>query len=94
MALHREVNRLFDDMSRGFDQFGMGRFPGAAASRTNWGWPSVEVSETGREIRVTALRRPSATGMGWNGKKQQLPPERPYRGAGRTARYRPGFGGT
>jgi HSP20 family protein len=52
MALHREVNRLFDDMFRGFDQFG--RFHSLAVSRGNWGWPNVEVAETAKEIRVTA----------------------------------------
>lgn len=52
VALHREVNRLFDDVFRGFDSFGMGRFPGLASGRM--GWPSVEVSETDKEIRVTA----------------------------------------
>jgi HSP20 family protein len=52
MALHREVNRLFDDVFRGFDQFG--RFPSLGASRSSWGWPNVEVSETDKEIRVTA----------------------------------------
>jgi HSP20 family protein len=54
MALHREVNRLFDDVFRDFDQFGMGRFPSLASSRSNWRWPNVEVSETDKEIRVTA----------------------------------------
>ena len=54
MALHREVNRLFDDVFRGFDQFGTGRFPSLAASRGNWGWPNVEMAETNKEIRVTA----------------------------------------
>ena len=54
MTLHREVNRLFDDVFRSFDQFGMGRFPSLAASRGNWGWPNVEVSESEKEIRVTA----------------------------------------
>ena len=54
MALHREVNRLFDDAFRGFDQFGMGRFPSLASSRGNWGWPNVEVAETDKDIRVTA----------------------------------------
>lgn len=54
MALHREVNRLFDDAFRGLDQFGMGRFPSPTTSRSNWGWPNAEVSETGTEIRVTA----------------------------------------
>jgi HSP20 family protein len=54
MTLHREVNRLFDDVFRSFDNFGMGRFPSLASSRMGWGWPNVEVSETDREIRVTA----------------------------------------
>jgi HSP20 family protein len=54
MALHREVNRLFDDVFRGFDQFGIGRFPSLPTGRSNWGWPNVEVSETDKEIRVTA----------------------------------------
>jgi HSP20 family protein len=53
MALHREVNRLFDDVFRGFDNFGTGRFPSLAAGRSI-GWPNVEVSETDKEIRVTA----------------------------------------
>jgi HSP20 family protein len=52
MALHREVNRLFEDVFRGFDHFG--RVPSLTASRSSWGWPNVEVSETEKEIRVTA----------------------------------------
>jgi HSP20 family protein len=46
LTLHREMNRLFDDIVRGFgapDVFG-GR----------GGWPSVEVEETDGEYRVTA----------------------------------------
>jgi HSP20 family protein len=53
MALHREVNRLFDDAFRGFDNFGMGRFPSLASGRSV-SWSTVEVSETDKEIRVTA----------------------------------------
>lgn len=52
MALHREVNRLFDDVFRGFDNFGMGRLPSLASGRTVW--PNVEVAETDKEIRITA----------------------------------------
>ncbi|MEW9837743.1 Hsp20/alpha crystallin family protein [Mesorhizobium marinum] len=50
MSLHRDVNRLFDDLFREFDTPSLfGRM------RTgNGGWPSVEVSETDREIRVAA----------------------------------------
>jgi HSP20 family protein len=57
LTLHREVNRLFDDMFRGLDAPSFGRFPSLSASpRSGWftGWPNVEVSETDKEIRVTA----------------------------------------
>jgi HSP20 family protein len=54
IALHREVNRLFDDVFRGLDQFGIGPLPSLASSRANWGRPNVEVSETDKEIRVNA----------------------------------------
>ncbi|HET8727617.1 MAG TPA: Hsp20/alpha crystallin family protein [Alphaproteobacteria bacterium] len=45
-ALHREVNRLFDDISRGFDLPAMA---GAGAMS-----PRVDVCETDRDLRVTA----------------------------------------
>ena len=47
LALHREMNRLFDNAFRSFDigPFGHTRV---------MSWPSVEVSETDREIKVTA----------------------------------------
>jgi HSP20 family protein len=54
MALHREVNRLFDDVFRGFEQFGMGRYPTVAAPRSHSAWPYVEVSDSDKEIRVMA----------------------------------------
>lgn len=49
MALHREMNRLFDDAFRGFGSRlpSFGGFAGA-------GWPSVEISDNDKEIRVTA----------------------------------------
>ncbi|CAN7326641.1 Hsp20/alpha crystallin family protein [Bosea sp. LjRoot237] len=51
VSLHREVNRLFDDVFRGFDS----RLPSLGAlSSFNGGWPSVEISETDEELRVTA----------------------------------------
>jgi HSP20 family protein len=53
LALQREVDRLFDDAFRGFDNIGMGRFPSLASGRS-MSWPTVEVSETDKEIRVTA----------------------------------------
>lgn len=52
LTLHREMNRLFDDVFRGFDiaPFGSDRF----FDRVEGSWPSVEVSEADKEIRVTA----------------------------------------
>jgi HSP20 family protein len=51
LSLHREVNRLFDDVFRGFDSRlpSFGRF-----SSLGGNWPSVEVSDGEKEIRVTA----------------------------------------
>jgi HSP20 family protein len=46
MNLHREMNRLFDDVFRGFDD---SRFFGGRS-----GWPSLDVEETDKEYRVTA----------------------------------------
>ena len=46
VSLHREMNRLFDDVFRGFDD---SRFWGGRSA-----WPSVDVEETEREYRVTA----------------------------------------
>src|SRR5882672_8477446 len=46
MSLHREMNRLFDDVFRGFDDSRL--FAGRG------GWPSVDVEETDKEYRVTA----------------------------------------
>ena len=46
LALHREMNRLFDDAFRSFDSPALfGRMPS---------WPSVEVSETDKEVRIAA----------------------------------------
>jgi len=51
LSLHRQVNRLFDDVLRGFDSrlpsLGGVSAPGAA-------WPSVEISSGDKEIKVTA----------------------------------------
>ena len=52
LALHREMDRLFDEAFRRFDLplFGISdRFFGRCAS-----WPNIEVAETGKEIKVTA----------------------------------------
>ena len=48
MTLHREMNRLFDDVFRGFDMApfgGIGRMAG---------WPHVEVVETDKDVRISA----------------------------------------
>jgi HSP20 family protein len=47
LSLHREMNRLFDDVLRGFDLPAMGQ-------RTAAGWPMVEATETDNEVRVCA----------------------------------------
>jgi len=49
LSLHREVNRLFDDVFRGFDMPStFGRLPSMGM------WPHVEIAETDKELRVTA----------------------------------------
>jgi HSP20 family protein len=50
LTLHREMNRVFDDVFRGFDlaPFGADRLPGGM------GWPKIEVSETDKEVKVAA----------------------------------------
>ncbi len=51
LAFHREMNRMFDDVFRGFDlaPFGLG-------SRTLAGldWPQIDIDETDKEVRITA----------------------------------------
>jgi HSP20 family protein len=48
MTLHREMNRLFDDVFRGFDVM-----PFASLARPA-GWPSIEITENDKEVRVLA----------------------------------------
>ena len=50
LSLHREVNRLFDDVFRGFGS-DLPSFNGASFAG---GWPSVEISDDEKEIKVTA----------------------------------------
>jgi HSP20 family protein len=57
LPLHREMNRLFDDAFRSFDAlrpFDHGLPPLGTLSSFNVGWPNVEISETDKEIKVTA----------------------------------------
>jgi HSP20 family protein len=51
MTLHREMNRLFDDVFRGFDMVPFGSLSGAGRTM---GWPQVEVSETDKDLRISA----------------------------------------
>ena len=51
MALHREMNRLFDDVFRGID---FSPFGSARAFDRAMGWPNIEVSETDEAVTVTA----------------------------------------
>jgi HSP20 family protein len=50
LALHREMNRMFDDVFRGFD---LAPF-GSAGAFDGIGWPQIDIDETNKEIRVTA----------------------------------------
>ncbi|HTV26404.1 MAG TPA: Hsp20/alpha crystallin family protein [Xanthobacteraceae bacterium] len=51
LALHREMNRVFDDVFRGFDlmPFGSDRI-----FDRGMGWPNIEVNDFDNEIKVTA----------------------------------------
>src|SRR5438105_4105116 len=48
LTLHREMNRMFDDLFRGFD--GQRPLSGFSAGA----WPHIEVADTGNEVRVVA----------------------------------------
>lgn len=50
LSLHREVNRLFDDVFRGFD----GRLPAFSSYSAGGAWPNVEISESEKELKVVA----------------------------------------
>ena len=47
LALHREMNRMFDEAFRSFDI-------GSFGSTSMMGWPSVELNETEKEVKVLA----------------------------------------
>lgn len=51
LTLHREMNRLFDDVFRGFD---LSPFRFDHVFDRTWSWPSIEVSENDKEVSVTA----------------------------------------
>jgi HSP20 family protein len=51
LSLHREVNRLFDDAFLGFGS-SLSNFGGASAFGN--GWPSVEISDDDKQLKVMA----------------------------------------
>lgn len=54
MTLHREMNRLFDDVFRGFGGFGSFGRLGAPLMEGQFGWPRIELSETDKAVTVSA----------------------------------------
>lgn len=54
MSLHREIDRLFDEFSRGFSLFPLGRDIWDWGSRNGGLTPSVDVAETEDGFEVTA----------------------------------------
>jgi len=51
LALHRELNRLFDDVFRSFGS-SLPSFGTTSAFASDW--PSVEISDDGKQVKVTA----------------------------------------
>src|SRR6185503_15331134 len=49
-TLHREMNRMFDDVFRGFD---LAPF-GSTRTLDGLGWPQIDIDETDKEVRITA----------------------------------------
>jgi HSP20 family protein len=49
-TLHREMNRMFDDVFRGFD---LAPF-GSSRGLSGLGWPQIDIDETDKEVRITA----------------------------------------
>src|SRR3984893_1336186 len=50
-ALHREMNRMFDDVFRGFD---LAPFGLSSRAQDGLGWPQIDIHETEKEVRITA----------------------------------------
>jgi HSP20 family protein len=50
LSLHREMNRLFDDVFRGFNApAGFTKLPGLGSA-----WPKLEISDTDKEVKIAA----------------------------------------
>lgn len=52
LTLHREMNRLFDDVFSGFG--GVPSLTGSSLAARSFGWPNVEVVEADGALRVSA----------------------------------------
>ena len=50
-TLHREMNRMFDDVFRGFD---LAPFGPTSRTLDGLGWPQIDIDETDKEVRITA----------------------------------------
>jgi HSP20 family protein len=62
LALHREMNRIFDDVFRGLDRPSFGDF----RASESLSWPNIDIDETETDVRVTAEL------LGLGGKGRQL----------------------
>jgi HSP20 family protein len=51
LTFHREMNRLFDDVFRGFGSFGRLATP---VMEGQFGWPRIELDETDKAVTVSA----------------------------------------
>ena len=51
LTLHREMNRLFDDVFRGFGSFGR---VGSPPMEGQFSWPRIELGETEKVVTVSA----------------------------------------
>jgi HSP20 family protein len=49
-ALHREMNRMFDDVLRGFDLAPFGQ----TRALNGLSWPQIDIDETDKEVHITA----------------------------------------
>jgi hypothetical protein len=50
-ALHREMNRMFDDVFRGLD---LAPFGPSSRAQDGLGWPQIDIDETDKEVRIAA----------------------------------------
>jgi len=50
LALHRDINRMFDDVFRGFEMAPFENLPGSGGLN----WPSIDIEETETDLQVIA----------------------------------------